>query len=261
MRRLRNEKEQAPVLVHRKGSFNRLLAAAMAVVCMMVVVGCTGGQSYDIGSIDVPKEDEQASSKDGRSSSGDEEDSGALEEKVLSSMGLGETPSGAASEEEPKADGPVTTPTKCTIQSALGPIKRITAGHEFNAQGYAEVLEEMRMCSVEIDEASIRAPFDEYDGLYNDIQWGRALIALNTKYNDYYRAADDPETYKIDITVKRGVVNYSKGDVPERSRANARNNLSTTDDRRYYTTVSYTLVIEEGKGKLVCDTPDWWKEG
>lgn len=133
--------------------------------------------------------------------------------------------------------------------------QRLTNGdYYYTEDGWDDAVKEAGEYGLTLDD-SCKGAFDYYthEGNYN-----LAFTSFNKDEN--YEKVNDT-TYKITTTVLRAPVTTTRGQSPKEAQNNGMKNIENDDNQdQYETTVQFTLTVDGDTAKLVCDTPNWYKE-
>lgn len=133
--------------------------------------------------------------------------------------------------------------------------QRLTNGdYYYTEDGWDDAVKEAGEYGLALDD-SCKGAFDYYthEGNYN-----LAFTSFNKDEN--YEKVNDT-TYKITTTVLRAPVTTTRGQSPKEAQNNGMKNIENDDNQsQYETTVQFTLTVDGDTAKLVCDTPNWYKE-
>lgn len=133
--------------------------------------------------------------------------------------------------------------------------QRLTNGdYYYTEDGWDDAVKEAGEYGLTLDD-SCKGAFDYYthEGNYN-----LAFTSFNKDEN--YEKVNDT-TYKITTTVLRAPVTTMRGQSPKEAQNNGMKNIENDDNQdQYETTVQFTLTVDGDTAKLVCDTPNWYKE-
>ena len=133
--------------------------------------------------------------------------------------------------------------------------QRLTNGdYYYTEDGWDDAVKEAGEYGLTLDD-SCKGAFDYYthEGNYN-----LAFTSFNKDEN--YEKVNDT-TYKITTTVLRAPVTTMRGQSPKEAQNNGMKNIENDDNQsQYETTVQFTLTVDGDAAKLVCDTPNWYKE-